>query len=78
MAFALERPATFDFRAGQFMVLVLPEPPHTDAEGDRRVFSIASPPQDATRLLLATRMTGTLNTIPFDACAGSTFAVNRQ
>ena len=59
MAFALERPATFDFRAGQFMVVVLPDPPHTDAEGNRRVFSIASPPQDTTRLLLATRMTGT-------------------
>ena len=59
MAFALDRPTTFDFRAGQYMVVVLPNPPHTDAEGNRRVFSIASPPQDTTRLLLATRMTGT-------------------
>jgi len=59
MAFALDRPTTFDFRAGQYMVVVLPNPPHTDAEGNRRVFSIASPPQDTTCLLLATRMTGT-------------------
>jgi ferredoxin-NADP reductase len=59
MAFALDRPTAFDFRAGQYMVVVLPNPPHTDAEGNRRVFSIASPPQDTTRLLMATRMTGT-------------------
>ena len=59
MAFALDRPTTFDFRAGQYMVVVLPDPPHTAAEGNRRVFSIASPPRDTTRLLLATRMTGT-------------------
>jgi ferredoxin-NADP reductase len=59
MAFALDRPTGFEFRAGQYMVVVLPDPPHTDAEGNRRVFSIASPPQDSTRLLLATRMTGT-------------------
>jgi len=59
MAFALARPTAFDFRAGQYMVAVLPNPPHTDAEGNRRVFSIASPPQDTTRLLMATRMTGT-------------------
>ena len=59
MAFALERPTTFDFKAGQYMIVTLPNPPHTDAEGNRRMFSIASPPQDTARLLLATRMTGT-------------------
>ena len=59
MAFALERPIGFEFKAGQFVIMVLPNPPHTDAEGNRRVFSIASPPQDTKRLVITTRMTGT-------------------
>ena len=59
MAFALERPTGFEFTAGQFVIMVLPNPPHTDAEGNRRVFSIASPPQDTRRLVITTRMTGT-------------------
>ena len=59
MAFALERPTGFEFKAGQFVIMVLPSPPHTDAEGNRRVFSIASPPQDTRRLVITTRMTGT-------------------
>jgi ferredoxin-NADP reductase len=58
MAFAFERPAGFDFTAGQFMTVTLPDPPHNDEKGNRRTFSIASPPQDAERLLIATRMTG--------------------
>ena len=58
-AFIFERPAGFDFTAGQFMTLVLPKPLHTDAEGNRRVFSIASPPQETGTLWVATRMTGT-------------------
>jgi ferredoxin-NADP reductase len=59
IAFALERPPGFEFKAGQFVIMVLPNPPHTDAEGNRRVFSIASPPQDTRRLVITTRMTGT-------------------
>ena len=59
IAFALERPTGFEFKAGQFVIMVLPNPPHTDAEGNRRVFSIASSPQDARRLVITTRMTGT-------------------
>lgn len=39
--------------------MVLPNLPPTDAEGNRRVFSIASPPQDTRRLVITTRMTGT-------------------
>ena len=46
MAFAFERPAGFNFKAGQFMVVTLPNPPHNDAKGNRRTFSIASPPQE--------------------------------
>lgn len=59
VAFALERPAGFEFKAGQYVIMILPNPPYTDAEGNRRVFSIASPPQDTKRLVITTRMTGT-------------------
>jgi len=59
MAFAFERPPAWDFIAGQFVVVVLPNPPYDDAEGNRRVFSIASPPHDRTQLQIVTRMTGT-------------------
>jgi ferredoxin-NADP reductase len=58
MAFAFERPAGFAFTAGQFLTVTLPDPLYTDEKGSRRTFSIASPPQDAGRLLVATRMTG--------------------
>jgi ferredoxin-NADP reductase len=58
MAFAFERPADFSFTAGQFLTITLPNPPHTDAKGNRRTFSIASPPQEVERLQITTRMTG--------------------
>ena len=58
MAFAFERPADFNFTAGQFMTVILSNPPYTDAKGDRRTFSIASPPEEPSRLQIATRMTG--------------------
>jgi ferredoxin-NADP reductase len=58
MAFAFERPADFSFTAGQFLTITLPNPPYNDAKGERRTFSIASPPQDTERLQFATRMTG--------------------
>ncbi len=58
MAFAFERPAGFDFVAGQYLTLTLPDPPYEDEKGNGRTFSIASPPEDASRLLIATRMTG--------------------
>jgi ferredoxin-NADP reductase len=58
LAFAFERPAGFEFTAGQFLTLTLPDPRYTDEKGNRRTFSISSPPQDAGRLLIATRMTG--------------------
>jgi ferredoxin-NADP reductase len=58
MAFAFERPAGFEFTAGQFMTITLPDPLYNDEKSNRRTFSIASPPQDAGRLLVATRMTG--------------------
>jgi len=58
MAFAFERPADFSFTAGQFLTITLPNPPYNDATGNRRTFSIASPPQETERLQIATRMTG--------------------
>ncbi len=58
MAFTLERPAGFNFAAGQFITVTLPTPLYTDAKGNSRTFSIASPPQDAEGLTFATRMTG--------------------
>ena len=58
MAFAFERPAGFNFRAGQFVLISLSNPLYTDAKGNRRTFSIASPPQETGRLEIAVRMTG--------------------
>ena len=58
MAFAFERPANFSFTAGQFLTVTLSNPPYNDIKGDRRTFTIASPPQEAERLQITTRMTG--------------------
>ncbi len=58
MAFALERPAGFDFVAGQYQTLTLPDPLYNDEKGNVRTFSVASPPQETGHLLVATRMTG--------------------
>ena len=58
MAFTLERPAGFEFAAGQYITITLPAPRYTDAKGNSRTFSIASSPQEAGGLTFATRMTG--------------------
>ena len=58
MAFAFERPAGFGFKAGQFLIVTLPNPPYNDAKGNRRTFSISSSPQETGELQIATRMTG--------------------
>src|SRR2546425_7917741 len=44
MAFYFEKPKDFQFEPGQFADLTLIDPPETDAEGNRRTFSIASAP----------------------------------
>jgi ferredoxin-NADP reductase len=44
MAFHFEKPSGFAFKAGQSVDVTLIDPPHTDAEGNTRTFSIASPP----------------------------------
>lgn len=57
MVFAFERPAGFTFTAGQFITLVLPNPSHDDPKGNRRSFTIASPPQESARLEIVSRLT---------------------
>lgn len=58
MGFYFEKPAGFQFMAGQYMDLTLVEPPETDAEGNIRSLSIASAPEE-DHLLFATRMRDT-------------------
>ena len=58
MAFSFEKPAGFQFKAGQFANFTLVNPPESDGEGNTRTFSIASAPAEAG-LLVATRMRDT-------------------
>src|SRR5215510_4470278 len=58
MAFHLEKPAGFQFKAGQYMNVTLIDPPETDDEGNTRSFSIASAPLEAD-LVFASRMRNT-------------------
>jgi ferredoxin-NADP reductase len=58
MEFSFARPAGFDYVAGQTVDLALVNPPETDTEGNRRVFSLVSAPhEDALRI--ATRIRDT-------------------
>ena len=55
MAFRLEKPSGFEYKAGQSMDLTLIDPPKTDAEGNTRAFSFSSAPfQDY--LMMTARM----------------------
>jgi ferredoxin-NADP reductase len=70
MAFHFEKPPGFSFKAGQSADVTLTNPPETDAEGNTRTFSIASPPFE-NELLFTTRMRDTafkcsLKTVPLD------------
>ena len=57
-AFVFEKPAEFQFQAGQHVRMTLIEPPETDSEGNSRFFSLASIPQE-NDLLIAMRMRDT-------------------
>ncbi len=68
MAFHLEKPAGFEFKAGQYLDMTLVNPPETDSQGNVRTFSIVSAPYE-NELLVATRMRNTafkrtLSTLP--------------
>jgi ferredoxin-NADP reductase len=58
MAFHFKKPSGFSYRAGQFADVTLTDPLETDAEGNTRTFSIASPPF-ANELVFTTRMRDT-------------------
>jgi ferredoxin-NADP reductase len=58
MAFHFQKPPGFNFKGGQFADVTLTDPPETDAEGNTRTFSIASPPFK-NELVFATRMRDT-------------------
>jgi len=58
LAFHFEKPPGFNFRAGQSADVTLTDPLETDAEGNTRTFSIASPPV-ADELVFTTRMRNT-------------------
>jgi ferredoxin-NADP reductase len=58
MALHFEKPSGFNFKAGQFADVTLTNPPETDAEGNTRTFSIASPPFE-NALVFTTRMRDT-------------------
>jgi ferredoxin-NADP reductase len=55
MAFQFDKPANFSFRPGQWIEVTLLHPSQTDAEGNVRLFSIASAPHEPL-LMVATRM----------------------
>jgi ferredoxin-NADP reductase len=58
MAFHFAKPPQFQQKAGQSIDMTVLDPPETDAEGNIRAFSIASPPF-ANDLVIATRMRDT-------------------
>jgi ferredoxin-NADP reductase len=58
MAFHFEKPAGFTFTPGQAGDFTLTNPPETDAEGDKRSFSLAGAPFE-TDLIITTRMRDT-------------------
>jgi len=57
-AFVFEKPAGFQFKAGQHARVTLIDPAETDAEGNSRFFSFANTPGEAD-LMWAMRMTDT-------------------
>src|ERR1700687_4336237 len=70
MAFHFAKPSGFAFKAGQSADVTIIDPPDTDAEGNTRTFSIASPPFE-NELVFTTRMRDTafkrsLKKVPLD------------
>ena len=55
MAFRFAKPATWTFRAGQFVDITLLDPPETDVRGNTRGFSISSAPSEDV-IMITTRL----------------------
>ncbi|PSJ44409.1 oxidoreductase [Zobellella endophytica] len=55
LALYFEKPAGFEFKAGQCARLQLIDPPETDEQGNGRIFSLASAPFEK-ELMMATRL----------------------
>src|SRR3989344_621043 len=58
MQFTFEKPAGFEYKAGQYITLRLINPPQTDEECNNRIFSLTSAPFE-DNLLIAARMRDT-------------------
>lgn len=58
MSFRFEKPAGFEYTAGQFADYTLPHPPETDAEGNIRGFTLSSAPYEPF-LMATTRIRDT-------------------
>ncbi|HSB14845.1 MAG TPA: FAD-dependent oxidoreductase [Bryobacteraceae bacterium] len=71
LALRFEKPADSPFTPGQFVEVTLMNPAETDAEGNSRVFSIASAPHESflmvTTRLRDTAFKRTLRTMPLSA-----------
>ncbi len=59
LAFFFEKPSDFQYQAGQFIRILLPEALQDDSRGNIRSFSLGSAPFEPT-LMTAMRMTGSL------------------
>ncbi len=55
LAFYLQRPSDFNYRAGQFVDMTLTNPRENDAAGSTRTFTLASSPYE-NHLMIATRI----------------------
>lgn len=51
--------SNFVYKAGQYCAFELVDPPHTDNQGNIREFSLASSPNEAGHIMIATRMRNT-------------------
>ena len=48
--FEVEKPSGFEFKAGQYAEIALLDPAETDAEGNARVFSIITAPDEGSEV----------------------------
>jgi Flavodoxin reductases (ferredoxin-NADPH reductases) family 1 len=68
MSFRFDKPADWEYRAGQSVDMTLLDPPETDAEGNLRAFTISSAPRE-NAITITTRLRDTafkrvLQTVP--------------